>query len=540
MEDQSQNLDPMFSPQLMINRRMARQVHISRYSDSSNLLLETNQLSLPNSFAASSSLLQRQINLTQHQVKREQIQGSNLGRTFPINSVISYGAEKGKLPVTRPHAAGLNTSIDPSPLNGWPLDAPNYQQQLQILNCLPEKSDKGLLPRNPTPTFPGSSAKFNYHNLIIPKQYIIENNRSMTIQIAQTEHRNRYNLLQQLQDDIKAEEYKPVDGTVDSFLSHDDDDVDNKSTPFNILRHRSNRLNKTEHKGFTFEEVSCLHSSKSKVLSCHFSSDGKFLASVGHEKKVLIWNMESLDFVRTSEGHSLLITDVRFRQSSTIFATSSFDQTVQIWDSAKPSKSLFKLLGHAEQVLSLDFHPRNVDLLCSCDRNNEMRLWNINQRTCIHVSKAVTKQVRFQPGLGKLIATASGNGVNVIDVETNKPQFCLKGHGKDVLSICWDPCGKYIASISEDSAQVWSVSGGECLHDLRSTGNKFQSCAFHPAYSQLLVIGGYQCLELWNPIESHKTLTVEAHKGLISSLADCLQTETIASTSHDQRVKLWK
>ncbi|KAK9047776.1 hypothetical protein V6N11_053610 [Hibiscus sabdariffa] len=565
MEDQSQNLGPMFSPQLMISQQMVRQVPIPRYSDSSFGLLETNQLRLPNSFAASSSLLQRQINLAQHQVKREQNQGINLGSTFPINSTTPYGAQKGKLPVTWPHVAGdahsiallyfvgtatmymldisnlwsfifsgLNESIDPTPLNGWPLDAPNYQQQFQILNCQPEKSDKGLslIPRNLTPAFPGSSAKFNYHNLIIPKPEIVENNGPMTIQTAQTEeHQNQYNLLQQLQtgrkkmkssnsatadqklDYMKAEEHKSVDDTVDSFLSHDGDNVDNTSTPFKILRRRSNRVNKSEHKGFTFGEVSCLHSCKSKVLSCHFSSDGKFLASAGHEKKVMIWNMETLDFVRTSEGHSLLITDVRFRPNSTIFATSSFDKTVQIWDSTKPSKSLFKLVGHAEQVLSLDFHPR----------------------------KAATKQVRFQPRLGKLIATASGNVVNVIDVETNKPQSCLKGHNKEILSICWDPCGKYIASISEDSARVWSLSSGECLHELRSTGNKFQSCTFHPAYSQLLVIGGYQqCLELWNPIESNKTLTVEAHRGLISSLADCLQTEMIASTSHDQCVKIWK
>ncbi|TYJ34491.1 hypothetical protein E1A91_A05G172300v1 [Gossypium mustelinum] len=551
-EDQSQSFGPMFMPQLMINQQMALQVPIPRYFDSSLQLLQTNQLRLPNSFVASSSLLQHPINLAQHQAKREQSQGINLGSNILINSNTPNKALKGKLPVTWPHAAGLNESIDPAPLSGWVLD---------ILKCQPEKSDKGLslMPRNLTPTFPGSSAKFSYQNLILPKPEIIENNRPMNTQTVQTEeHQNRYNLLQQLQTGrkknklsnsitadqklgyIKDEENKPVDDTVDSFLSHDHDNVDNTSTPFMNLRSRSNRSIKSEHKGFTFEEVSCLHSCKSKVLSCHFSSDGKLLASAGHEKKVLIWNMETLDFVRTAEGHSLLITDVRFRPSSTIFATSSFDKTVQLWDSAKPSKSLFKLVGHAEQVLSLDFHPRKTDLLCSCDSNNEMRLWNINQRSCVHVSKSATKQVRFQPRPGKLIATASGNVVNVIDAETNKPLSCLKGHNKEVLSICWDPSGKYFASISEDSARMWSVSGGECLHELRSTGNKFQSCTFHPGYSQLLVIGGYQCLELWNPVESNKTWTVEAHRGLISSLADCLQTEMVASASHDQCVKIWK
>jgi hypothetical protein len=39
--------------------------------------------------------------------------------------------------------------------------------------------------------------------------------------------------------------------------------------------------------GFTFSEVNCWRTSNSKVVCCHFSSDGKILASAGHEKKVV-------------------------------------------------------------------------------------------------------------------------------------------------------------------------------------------------------------------------------------------------------------
>lgn len=45
--------------------------------------------------------------------------------------------------------------------------------------------------------------------------------------------------------------------------------------------------------GIAFEEVISLNSSKSKVLCCHFSSDGKLLASGGHEKKVVWVNPSS-------------------------------------------------------------------------------------------------------------------------------------------------------------------------------------------------------------------------------------------------------
>lgn len=49
-----------------------------------------------------------------------------------------------------------------------------------------------------------------------------------------------------------------------------------------------------------------------------------------------------------------------------------------------------------------------------------------------------------------------------------------------------------------------------------------------------------QTLELWNPTESNKTISVPAHMGLIAALADSPQAEVIASASHDQCVKLWK
>lgn len=85
----------------------------------------------------------------------------------------------------------------------------------------------------------------------------------------------------------------------------------------------------------------------------------------------------------------------------------------------------------------------------------------------------------------------------------------LKGHTKPIHSVCWDPSGELLASVSEDSVRVWTLrsgSEGDCLHELSSNGNKFHSCVFHPTYSSLLVIGCYQASHVHWFLESSSSL----------------------------------
>ena len=76
----------------------------------------------------------------------------------------------------------------------------------------------------------------------------------------------------------------------------------------------------------------------------------------------------------------------------------------------------------------------------------------------------------------------------------------MQGHTKPVYSVCWDPSGEFLASVSEDSVRVWTLgsgSEGECVHELSCNGNKFHSCVFHPTFPSLLVIGCFQVSHLY-------------------------------------------
>ncbi|XP_061366985.1 transcriptional corepressor LEUNIG_HOMOLOG-like isoform X3 [Gastrolobium bilobum] len=327
-----------------------------------------------------------------------------------------------------------------------------------------------------------------------------------------------------------------LDDNVESFLSNDGGDGGNL---YGTIKQSPAEQQKESSKGFTFAEFSCIRTRNSTVTCCHFSSDGKLLASAGDDMKVVLWNMDTLQTESTPEEHKSAISDVRFRPNSSQFATASFDKSVRLWDAANPSYCVQEYSGHSSAVRSLDFHPKKTDLFCFCDSENEIRYWNITSSSCTHILKGGRAQVRFQPRLGHVLAAASDKVVSIFDVETDRQIYSLQGHPDPVNYICWDANGDHLTSVSQSMVKIWRLASGECIKELSSSENQFYSCVFHPSYSSLLVIGGISSLELWN-IAENRSMTISAHENIISALAQSPVTGMVASASHDSCVKLWK
>ncbi|KAK2978210.1 hypothetical protein RJ640_024243, partial [Escallonia rubra] len=324
-----------------------------------------------------------------------------------------------------------------------------------------------------------------------------------------------------------------LDDNVESFFTRDDADPGVEVT-----------------EGFTFLESWSVYARATDC--CHFSPDGKLLATGGHDKRAKLWCTDSREQKSTLEEHSHAITDIRFSPTMPWLATSSLDKTVRVWDVENPGYTIRTFTGHSSSVMSLDCHPKG-DILCSCDDVNEIRYWSIKNGGCARVSEGGATQVRFQPKLGKYLAAAIGDGVFITDVESAR--VCgnpSKGHTLNIRSLCWDFSGERLASVSENSVRVWKIGSGaeqDCIHELSVTGKKFRCCVFHPYYPSLLIIGSYQAshgyftfshnmsLELWNMAENKLMTPLEEP---IAALAVSEISGLVASASHqDNLVKIW-
>ncbi|OWM65997.1 hypothetical protein CDL15_Pgr015423 [Punica granatum] len=285
--------------------------------------------------------------------------------------------------------------------------------------------------------------------------------------------------------------------------------------------------------GFSVKEIYLLPPGQSKVECCDFSSGGKFLVTGGQDNKATLWSTRSFSMMSILGEHSMCVTDVRFSPGIPRLGTCSADKTVRIWNINHPRCSLHTFTGHLSPVMSLDFHPHKGDLICSSDRDNEIRFWSINSGCCSSVLKGGANHMRFQPRDGRFLAAAAEDFVSLLDVETKVCRQKLQGHQSEIHKLCWDSTGELLASVSDDLVQVWAVGSdvkGQLVHEWHSSGKKFRSCVFHPRQPSNL--------ELWDTKEDQKT-SLLAHEDLISCLAASNVDGIIASASYDECVKIW-
>lgn len=136
-----------------------------------------------------------------------------------------------------------------------------------------------------------------------------------------------------------------------------------------------------------------------KISTCAFSNDGRWLASAGIDRKILIWSVYDKELKATidgPEGHTGTVANARFSADDRLLlATASHDSSVRIWDltplahGTGPVASVQVLKGHKMTVSAVDFCPGGSNRCVSCDGDGELRLWDFVTGHCERVIRMV-------------------------------------------------------------------------------------------------------------------------------------------------------
>ncbi|XP_051126338.1 protein SPA1-RELATED 3-like isoform X2 [Andrographis paniculata] len=129
-----------------------------------------------------------------------------------------------------------------------------------------------------------------------------------------------------------------------------------------------------------------LLNSSNLVCSLSFDRDGEFFATAGVNKKIKVFDYNSILSEDRDIHYPVVEMSGRSKLSSTCWngyikgqiASSNFDGVVQVWDVSR-RQTFIEMKEHERRVWSVDFSVADPTLLASGSDDGSVKLWNINQ-----------------------------------------------------------------------------------------------------------------------------------------------------------------
>jgi WD40 repeat protein len=240
------------------------------------------------------------------------------------------------------------------------------------------------------------------------------------------------------------------------------------------------------------------------------NSKGNNMVTVGSDKKIIIWDLNTCKEIFNWIGHTDYIETVDYSIDDSKIATGSWDKTIKIWN-AKNGQLLQTLIGHSEhpdKVFFMNNNNNRVVSVCNARGEHEVYIWDL-----------ITGEIIFK-FYGDIAIT-------------NKRE--------DIL---------FVGNSSENLVSSYSLKTGKKIKDyigltngdIQYSGTKsiIYSITTDQADQRLMATGGDGCPIIWNIKTGKQILKLEGHKSRIFTAGFSFRGKNIFTAGdNDQTIKIW-
>ena len=237
---------------------------------------------------------------------------------------------------------------------------------------------------------------------------------------------------------------------------------------------------------------------------------GNNIVSVGTDKKMIIWDLNTNKEIFSSIGHTDYIETVDYSFDGSKIVTGSWDKSIKIWN-AKNGQLLQTLVGHSESPAKVFFINNNnnrVISVCNARGTHEVYFWDLLT--------------------GKIIFKFYGD-------------IAITNKREDIL---------FVGNSSENLVSAYSLKTGKKIkdyiglmnEDIQYSGTKsiIYSLNLDRANKRLMATGGDGCPIVWKIKTGKQLLKLEGHKSQIFSAGFSLKGKHIFTAGdNDQTIRIW-
>ncbi|KAL2496412.1 SPA1-related 3 [Forsythia ovata] len=212
-----------------------------------------------------------------------------------------------------------------------------------------------------------------------------------------------------------------------------------------------------------------LLNSSNLVCSLSFDRDGEFFATAGVNKKIKVFEFNSILNEDCDIHYPVLEMASRSKLSNICWngyiksqiASSNFEGVVQVWDVTR-SQIFVEMREHERRVWSVDFSLADPTMLASGSDDGSVKLWNINQGASVGTirTKANVCCVQFPMDTSRFLAFGSADHrIYYYDLRNSKMPLCtLVGHNKTVSYVKFIDSSTLVSASTDNTLKLWDLS----------------------------------------------------------------------------------
>jgi WD40 repeat protein len=294
-----------------------------------------------------------------------------------------------------------------------------------------------------------------------------------------------------------------------------------------------------------------LWNSDSFIEELAFSPDGQIIGASNNRDLMQfskyqyygsLWEVEKGSLQNYLLGQTQWMYGAAFSPNGQLFATSSDDASVYLWNVSDGSLAQSIVDSASGGVTSVDFSPNNL-LLAAGTWNGTVNLWDLRDGNLLRTflgHESSVRDVAFSPD-GNLLASASeDNNIKLWQVSNGSLVNTLSGHSAQIHSLAFSPDGSQLASASEDyTIKLWQISDGSLVRNLQGHSDSVLEVAFSPDGSLLASGSNDGTLRLWRASDGELLRILREHWDSITGIDFSPDGRMLVSTASDGVMRFW-